>query len=109
MRRIVEDYEAKLLPPPGGGRGRGKIEWERYGDGNEELHARFRKLELADGTRVEVHLDGAVLGYAEVAGGAGSLKFESSKGQAVPKAVTGQIAEIVHGGVVLLKGVFEPD
>ncbi len=109
MKRILEDCEAKLRPPPGRRRGRGKAEWERYADGSEELDARFRKLELPDGSSVEVRLDGAVLGCASVSAGAGRLKLESLKGEEVPKAVPGQVVEVVHDGVALLAGVFKPD
>ena len=109
MKRIMEDYEARLRPPSGKRSGSGKVEWERYGDGNEEFYARFRKLDLPDGTRVEIRLDGVVLGHADISGGVGRLKFESTKGQDVPKAVTGQVAEVVHGGEVFLTGVFKPD
>lgn len=109
MRRIVEDYEAKLRPPSGMQSGRGKIEWERDGDGNEELSARFRKLDIQDGASVEIRIDGTLLGHASVADGSGRLKFESARGDVVPKAVTGQVAQIVHDGVVVLEGSFEPD
>jgi hypothetical protein len=109
MRRILEDYEAKLRSPPGKKGGKGKVEWERYGDGGEELHARFRRLDLPDGATVEIRLDGAILGNATISSGAGRLKFESQKGGVVPKATAGQLAEIVHEGMVLLAGVFDPD
>lgn len=109
MRRIIEDYEAKLKPASGRRSGRGKIEWERYGDGSEEFYARFRKVALPDGASVEIKLDGAVLGYATVSNGIGRLKFESAKGDHVPKAAAGQLAEIVHDGMVVLEGVFRPD
>ena len=109
MRRIVEDYEAKLRPPAGRRSGKGKVEWERYGDGSEEFHARFRKLDLPDGASVEVRLDGVVVGYANISDGAGRLRFESTRSDEVPKAVEGQLAEVVRDGDVLLEGVFEPD
>ena len=109
MRRIIEDYEAKLRPPVGRRAGRGKAEWERYGDGNEEFHARFRKLDLPDGASVEVRLDGALLGKTMISKGTGSLKFRTESGDRVPKAVAGQVAEIVHDGVIVLEGTFEPD
>jgi hypothetical protein len=109
MRRIVEDYQAKLRPPDERGRGRGKIEWERHADGSEVLCARFRKLNLPDGTRVSVRLDGTVLGHARVDCGAGRIAFESWRGQAVPKAVAGQVGEIADGHAVLLRGIFEVD
>jgi hypothetical protein len=109
MRRIVEDYEAKLSSPPGTGSGRGKAEWERYGDGSEELSARFRKLDLPDGATVEVRIDGVAVGQAILSGGSGRLEFESAKGHEVPKAVEGQAVQVIHGGTVILEGVFEPD
>ena len=87
----------------------GKVEWQRHGDGSEELDARFRKLELPDGSSVEIRLDGAVLGCASISAGAGYLKLESVKGEAVPKVVAGQVAEVLLDGVVLLTGVFKPD
>ncbi|MEN8143768.1 MAG: hypothetical protein ABFS14_02350 [Gemmatimonadota bacterium] len=107
--RILEDYEAKLRPPPGVGAGRGKVEWERYGDGSEVFYARFRKLDLRDDAVVEVRLDGAVLGNISISGGAGRLKFDSKDGREVPKAVTGQVVEVVYRDMVVLTGIFEPD
>lgn len=109
MGQIIEDYQAKLRPPDERGRGRGKIEWERYADGSEALCARFRKLDLPDGARVTVRLDGTVLGHTTVGCGAGRLAFESWRGQAVPKAVAGQVGEIADDHAVLLRGIFEVD
>lgn len=58
---------------------------------------------------MEIRVDGAILGNATISSGAGRLKFESEKGDVIPKATTGQLAEILHEGVVLLAGVFDPD
>ena len=107
MPRIVEETEARLLPPRGRGRGRGRCEWERYGDGSEALCARFRRLEVPEGARVSVRLDGVELGATELVDGAGRLAFESCRGERVPKAACGQVCEVVHAGTVLLRGVFE--
>lgn len=109
MPRIVEDYEARLSPPRGRGRARGRCEWERHGDGSEALCARFRKLDLPEGTTVSVCLDGVVLGDVVLTEGAGRLAFESCRGDTVPKASRGQVCEILYRGAVVLRGVFEPD
>ncbi len=109
MPRIVEDYEARLHPPRGRGRGRGRCEWERYGDGSEAFCARFRKLDLPEGVSVGLSLDGTILGYTDLEDGSGRIAFESARGDTVPKATGGQTCEIVHRGVVLLRGVFEAD
>ena len=109
VRRIIDDYEAKLRPPAGRGDGRGKVEWERDGDGSEEFCARFKKLVLPDGARVEIRLDGSMLGVAIIDSGAGRLEFAHEKGDTVPKVTDGQLAEVVHGSVVILAGVFRPD
>jgi hypothetical protein len=106
MSRIVEETEARLLPPRGRGRGRGRCEWERYGDGSEALCARFRKLDLPEGASVSVRLDGIVVGDAVLVEGAGRLAFESCRGERVPKAASGQVCEVVHAEIVLLRGVF---
>lgn len=109
MKRIVEDYEAKLRPPDDSGRGGGKAEWERYGNGEEELSVRFRKLDVPDGAMAEVRLAGRTLAVVQTSRGGGIVKLESSEGAQVPPVATADVVEVVHDGAVLLTGEFAPD
>lgn len=108
MKRIIEDYEAKLHSPLDGA-GSGKAEWERYGDEEVRISVRFRKVDVADGATIEVCFDGVTIGSAVAEKGRGRLEIESAGGVMVPHGVDGQRVELVHGGRVLLSGTFEPD
>lgn len=112
VRRIVEDYEAKLVPahPPRGGDGaRGKAEWERYGNDDEELSVRVRNIELPDGTSLDVFLSGGSVGHITLRGGRGSLKIESRKGEGVPRVVEGSTLTVSLESAKVLEGTFVPD
>jgi hypothetical protein len=109
IRRIEEDYEAKLRPPDGARSGKGKAEWERYGDGSIEFDARFRGVDIADGSKAELRLDGVILGYADVIGGVGRWRASTENGDDVPTVMSGQVVSIVRDGRILLSGTFVPD
>ena len=108
MRSIVSEVEAKLRPPDEGP-GSGKAERKSYKHGGEQLKIMMRQLDLPDHSRVDIFLDGSPIGSGAIAGGACTLKLRSENGQGVPYIMAGQEIDILHGGQVLLKGVFKPD
>lgn len=112
VRTIVEDYEAKLVPadpPRGGEEARGKAEWERYGNEEEELSVRIRKVDLPDGTSLDVFLSGGLVGRITLKGGRGWLKIESRKGEGVPRATEGNTLAVCLESATVLEGTFVPD
>jgi hypothetical protein len=112
FRRIVEDYEARLAPPgPTAIRhpASGKAEHERFEDGEIQFEVRTRRLELANGTEVEIRLNGEAVSRVAVARGAMSLRLSNHKGDTIPTVRTGDRLEIVHRGEVVLAGSFLPD
>jgi len=112
FRRIVEDYEAKLAPVDtsrAGHRARGKAEWERYGNDEEELGIRVRNLDLPDNTWLDVFLNGGLVGRFVLNGGYGVLRIKSRDGAGVPHVAEGNRIEVSHSGTALLAGTFVPD
>ena len=112
IRTIVEDYEAKLVPaqPPRGGEGaRGKAEWERYGNDQEELSVRVRNVELPDETSLDVFLSGGLVGCITLNSGRGLLKIESRKGEGVPHVTEGNTLTVSLESAAVLEGTFVPD
>ena len=108
MRSIVSEVEAKLRPPDAGA-GRGKAERKAYKNGGEQLKIMMRQLDLPDHSRVEIFLDGSPIGSGAITAGGCTLKLRSEEGHSVPYIMAGQEIDILHGGQVLLKGVFKPD
>lgn len=108
MRSVVSEVEAKLRPPEVG-TGRGKAERKAYKDGGEQLKIMMRQLDLPDDARVDIFLDGSPIGSGAISNGGCVLKLRSEDRQDVPQIVAGQAIDILHGGQVLLRGVFRPD
>jgi hypothetical protein len=109
VRRVVEDYEAKLRPHLGESSGTGKIEWGRYRNGHEVMRVRFKGLGVPDGESVSVAIGGQVIGRVAVRLGAGRLRFDSEQGDTVPKPSEGQEATVICDRLTLLSGVFKVD
>ena len=112
IRRIVEDYEAKLAPPtddPAVSTARGKAEWERFANGDHEFDVRVRGIALPDGASLDVLLDDRLVGHLALVRGRGRLTLSSRDGAAVPAARTGQTLRVVHRAVTVLVGTFVPD
>ncbi|MGH9903212.1 MAG: hypothetical protein ACRD68_15500 [Pyrinomonadaceae bacterium] len=112
FRTIVEDYEAWLEPCTLGShtqRARGKVERERFGNGEEEFELRFRRLHVPDGAVVEVVVGARVLGSVTVARGRGKLLLTNKGGAEVPSVAAGEVVEVRHMGFPLLRGTFRED
>ena len=112
FRRIVEDYEARLAPPETSAdrrAARGKAEHERFEDGEVQFEVTGRGLEIADGTEVEIRLNGGLVARAAVSRGRISLRLSSRASDAVPVVRAADRIEIAHRSAVLLLGRFAPD
>jgi hypothetical protein len=112
FRRIVEDYEARLAAPgptadhdPASGKG----EHERFADGEIQFEVRGRGLHLADGTELEIRLNGEVVARTAVTRGRASLRLSTVAGDTIPTVRSGDRLELAHREVVLLAGRFDPD
>ncbi len=112
IRRIIEDYEAKLTPADVtrvGRQAKGKAEWEAYSNGEEEFSLRLRNIELEDGTMLDVYLSGRHIGRITIDRSHGEMKIESGNGRAVPRAQDADKILVALQGSELLVGIFEPD
>lgn len=110
FRRVDEEFEARLSPPPGrGADGRGKIERKRFGDGVEELEVKVRKLDVPDGATLEMVVEGRVLLEMEARGGRSRVEFDTESDGEVPRVAAGESVRIHHDGQVLLEGTFQED
>jgi hypothetical protein len=112
FRRIVEDYEARLATPEATAdrhRATGKAEHERFEDGEVQFEVRGRGLELAEGTELEIRLNGEVVARADVRRGRTSLRLSNQQGHTIPNVRAGDRLEVAHRGLVLLAGSFHPD
>ncbi len=112
FRRIIEDFEAKLVPGDvsrAGQKTQGKAEWERYGNDEEELSIRVRHLDLPDHTSLDVLLHGGLIGTLVLSGGYGELRMKSQDGTGVPRVAEGNRIEVSHSGSAVMAGVFVPD
>lgn len=108
FRRLVEEYEARLTAE-GSSRARGKAERKCYADREEALKVRGRGLEVPDGERVFVVVEGSRVGETVPEGG--QFRFEASNhaGYSIPRVHEGSRLELRWGGKVILAGVFQPD
>jgi len=112
IRRIVEDYESRLVALDQGRIGPGaaaKAEWERFAGGEERFKVRLRKLALEDGTSLDIHLKDAKIGTASVRSGSALFVLQSSAGGAVPAVREGDRIVVALGGEALFGGVFVRD
>lgn len=112
IRRIVLDFEARLTPlgpATQWPKARGKAEWERFGDGGEELDVDVYRMQLPDATVLDVYIERQLVGQITLRNGYGTLKLESRFHHAVPAATDGDVMLITHDGEPLLTGTFIPD
>ena len=88
---------------------KGKAEWEKFANGDEEFEVRVRNVDLPDGTTLDVLLSGGLIGRIELDGNYGELILESRKGVGVPRVHEGYKIAVTHLGTPLLEGAFVVD
>lgn len=111
-RRIIEEYEADLYRVPTPKlfrRAMGELERKTFADGEELLEIGFHGIDVPDGSRVSVVIDGASVCNVEVERGRARLDLSSEDGHAVPAVGNGDVVEIQFEGQALLRGTFRPD
>jgi hypothetical protein len=111
VRIIVEDYEARLKPVDAGTASTttGKAERERYKDGTEELSVRLYQVDLPNGAKPEVALNGVVLGTIVIQEQRGRFELNTKTGAHVPAVKVGDVVEVRHQGSAILRGTFRED
>lgn len=109
LRRIVEEYEARLSPPEDRlSAPKGKSERKRYGDRQERLKVTARNLDLPDGVIAQIVVNDQVQGERPVTGGRIRLDV-TSPSHPVPRVSTGDVIQVKAAGEVHLAGTYRPD
>jgi hypothetical protein len=113
LRRIVEDYEARLTPAADAGsafaRAAGKCEHERFEDGDLDFELSVRGIDLPDGITLHIDVDGSPAAFALVERGVCRLKRRRTRGESIPDVRDGTTIEIRLDSRVVLRGVFTAD
>jgi hypothetical protein len=108
IRNVLQEFEARLEPQPGGRNpaGRGKAEWKVYGDGSRQCRVSISNLELPESALLGILVDGRQIAQAEVIGGKARFRRETERGELVPDVKADQVLQIVADGQVILEGFF---
>jgi hypothetical protein len=106
VRTFSEEHEATLESVDGPGQG--KIERKAYDSGEDHFKLRLRALPSGLGS-VSLFINDAIVADLEVHGGRVRVDWRSDRGDEVPDARTGQVAEIRLESRVLLRGSFVSD
>ena len=112
FRRIVEDFEADLLPTnlnDFARTGKGEVERELYADGSSELKLQFSRTNLPEGATVSLLINGTKSGDFQVSKGRVYEKVNTQSGQTVPSVKAGDTAEVEYNGTIILSGSFYLD
>jgi hypothetical protein len=114
IRNVVQELEAMLEPTPAGlalqARARGKAEWKVYKDGTRQGKVSLSGLNLADGTLLELAVDGRRITQLVVQRGAARYRRESERGEGVPVVEENQMLQVfINSGQVILEGRFVPE
>lgn len=108
IRNVLQEYEAKLEPPPASSfpTSRGKAEWKVYDNGTRQCKVSISKLILADNTLVELILENRRIAKITTQNGIVRYKQESELGQIVPVVGLNQILQLIYDGQVIVEGRF---
>ena len=108
IRSVLQEFEAKLEPNsalhcPGA---RGKAEWKLYADGTRRGKVSISRLDLIDGTVLDLVVDGCRIAELVVEGKLARYRRESERGELVPSVGVDQVIQVIHAGRVILEGRF---
>ncbi len=106
IRNVLEELEAHLAPANLQPRARGKAEWKVYENGTRQCKVSLSGLNLADGTMLELAVDGRRIGQLVVQHGAARYRRESERGEGVPAVEENQLLQVIASGQVILEGRF---
>jgi hypothetical protein len=108
FRSVLQEFEAILEPVPGGRHAgaRGKAEWKTYGDGTRRSKLTVSRLDLPDGTVLDLLVNQQRQARVTLEGGTARFRRETEHGEDVSTVESGDILQVVHGGQVILAGRF---
>src|SRR5215471_4725894 len=100
--------EARLSGPAiAGVTPEGEAEFQLLSDGSRKLELEVEDVNLADGTMLNVLIDGSQVGTLTLMGHRGELELKTRDGQTVPPVVAGsQVMITDQAGHTILSGVF---
>lgn len=107
FRRVLEELEARLEPTAEAAAQRtsqGKLEFKRYGDGRLRMKIKCRKLDLVDGTELELRAGERIVAVLEVRQGRADIDEERDPSENVPPLAAGDSVTLCHQGVAVLSG-----
>lgn len=107
VRRVLEEFEARLEPASAAGPGRdgrGKMEYKRYGNGRQRMKIKCRGLELPDGTKLELRCGDTVIALLETHRKRAELDEERDRAAQFPIPAPGDVLELCQDGMPLLAG-----
>jgi hypothetical protein len=85
----------------------GEAEFERELEGSRKLTIKVEHVNLPDGTRLNVFIDGVKVGEIVLAGGRGELSLSTSHGQTTPPVVNGTTISVAdQSGATIVSGAF---
>jgi hypothetical protein len=107
-RRVLQEFETHLalVDKTVGRNARGKSEWKRYGDESRRLKISLHGLEMADGTVLELTVEGRKIGDMVVQQGRARFERESEKGEFVPSVGAGNLLQVLLKGTVIAEGAY---
>lgn len=108
IRNVLQEYEAKLEPPPASPfpTSRGKAEWKVYENGTRQCKVSISQLNLPDGTMLELVLENQRIAKLTVQNSIARYKQESESGQVVTVVGLDQILQVMYDSQVILEGRF---
>jgi hypothetical protein len=108
IRNVHQEYEAKLEPTATSPypAARGKAEWKVYGDGTRQAKVQVSRLDMPDGTVLELLVENRRIALLTIQGGMARYKREAERGEGVPPVELDQVLQVIHHGQVILAGRF---
>jgi hypothetical protein len=108
IRNVLQEFEAKLEPTPTSlqSQARGKAEWKVYANGTRQCKVSLSRLNLADGTLLELAVDGRQITQLVVQQGIARYRRESERGEDVPVVEEDQVLRVLGSGQLILEGRF---
>jgi hypothetical protein len=109
IRRIVEEYEAKLTPV-GAQHVTGKIECKTYGDGERALNVKVRDVgDVAPEYPLQLFINDTLIGELKRTRNKAELELDSRDGDPLPICSAGDEVELRSGELIMTSGVFYID
>ena len=107
VRRVLQELEARLEPTAQAvsrGASKGKLEFKRYGDGRQRMKIKCKRLDLAEGAKLELVSGNTVIAVLEARKGRAEIDEERDGSDNSPPLAAGDVVTLCHQGVPLLSG-----